>query len=110
MLMARFFPGRSECALCGQIITRSDEFLSFPAFLPDDHVWWRYSDAHFHSKCFPKWEDSEGFLELYARFREIWKSAPDSPFEAREKWLLCGTEEFQAICRDFPARGNVALE
>lgn len=74
--MALIFPGKTTCALCQRIIETEDEVIGFPAFLPSEHRFYRYSDAAFHRQCFQEWPDGPEFEHLYQRFRRIWESRP----------------------------------
>src|SRR5690348_14175359 len=50
--MALFLPGTTPCLICQKPVQGDDKVTMFPAFLPDDHPLWRYSDAVFHASCF----------------------------------------------------------
>ena len=73
--MALFFPGKSKCGICDQLI-HGDDVQIFPAFLGPAHPLHRYSDGIFHRACFESSPDCGEVNRLFKRFREIWDSRP----------------------------------
>jgi hypothetical protein len=64
--VALIFRGKSECALCGQVIQQDDEIIATSHFIADENdPLWRYSDAPFHKVCFLKWDKREEFVRRY---------------------------------------------
>lgn len=94
--MALFFPGRTTCMLCDKTIDSKSPVVAFPAFLPPNHRFARFSDGVFHQSCFEAWEDHEKFQELFERFREVWQSRPRDvkTLEEMEAW---GKQAFDGL-------------
>jgi hypothetical protein len=64
--MALFFPGKSKCALCGEVIAVNEPVIATSHFITDKNdSLWRYSDAPFHKRCFVTWERRQDFVRLY---------------------------------------------
>lgn len=74
--MALFFPGKTACILCGQVILRSEDAIGFPAFLPKQHRLQRFSDSVFHIRCYQAWPEKTDFEQIYRKYLEIWDSRP----------------------------------
>lgn len=74
--MALFFPGKTNCIICNEVILRTKDAICFPAFLPNGHRLHRFSDGAFHIDCFQKWPDRESFEIIYKKYREIWENKP----------------------------------
>jgi hypothetical protein len=95
--MAQYFPGKTTCPLCDQLIDDSQAKLGFTAFLPTNHRWHKLSDAVVHADCMAAWRDSAQFTALYAEFREIWQSIPRHlAADEQENWLKAKLEVFNA--------------
>jgi hypothetical protein len=64
--MALFFPGRTECALCGKVVGEDDEYVGTTHFIGDESdPLSPYSDAVMHRACFLRWEDRHVFAARY---------------------------------------------
>jgi hypothetical protein len=47
--------GSSRCAVCDQVIQKSDQVIGLPHFVADEsNPHWRYTDSGFHPSC---WAD-----------------------------------------------------
>lgn len=84
--MALIFPDLSLCPLCGRVISSSDPYVAFPAFVldPEDPLF-RYSDGVFHEECFRRCHDSAVFLARLAEW-----TARTGP--GKRKCAHCGAE------------------
>lgn len=74
--MAMIIPGKTVCPLCNEIIGVNDQITAFPAFLPPDHKFGRFSDAAFHESCLMKDPDHTGVEDMYGAYLMIWDSRP----------------------------------
>jgi hypothetical protein len=93
--MALFFPGKSECGICGKVIEAADALTMFPSFLGRNHPLHRYSDCAFHKSCFEASPDREEVERLYARHRYIWDHRPSNlTWEEVEAWGKSAFSEF----------------
>src|SRR5688572_4329473 len=64
--MALFDPGFTPCALCGEVLTASDDMVGTTHFIGDPHhPLFAYSDALMHRACFLKWEHRAAFVAAY---------------------------------------------
>lgn len=91
--MGLLFPDKTICLICRKTISSSDDFESFPAFLPNSHPLHKYSEGIFHRGCYENWEKHEEFSDLYNRFRKVWDSRPKNlkTIDEINKW---GAEAF----------------
>lgn len=84
--MALVIRGKTPCGICGSSLGAGDEIRAFPAFLPADHPFARFSDGAFHRSCFDGMREAGAVWALYARYRATWDSRPEglsaSEFEA----------------------------
>jgi hypothetical protein len=64
--MALLIRGRTECALCREVIEGEDDIVATSRFItdPKDSLW-PYSDAAFHRRCFAAWERREEFIRCF---------------------------------------------
>jgi hypothetical protein len=61
--MALLIRGKTECALCRQVIDHADEVVGTTHFIADQaDPLWQYSDAAFYKRCFDAWENRDEFL------------------------------------------------
>ncbi len=95
--MALVFPGKTTCALCGQIIHDAMDIVAFPAFLAPRHRLYRFADGAFHISCFANWPESQELERLYKRYREIWESRPTNltSLQEIEEWGRSAFKEFE---------------
>jgi len=64
--MALFFPGITECSICGVVVNEDDNYFGTTHFIPDDsHHLWRFSDSIMHKECFRKWPHKDEFVLLH---------------------------------------------
>lgn len=64
--MALILLGKTECAICGEVLKDGDLLVATSAFLVDqDDPLWRFSDAAMHQICFLEWDQRRGFVEKY---------------------------------------------
>jgi hypothetical protein len=102
--MALVLLGRSKCPLCSEVMKEGEELKAFPAFLPYDHRFGRFSDAAFHKVCFEKDEDAQAVDDMLYVWERIMKSMPRdlATEEQRTAWY---TENFQ----DWPPKNGVVV-
>jgi len=74
--MVMFFPGRTKCLICKNVIEKSDDAVGFPALLKAGHRLHSYSDSALHRECFAASPDKAEVERLYSRFRQIWDERP----------------------------------
>jgi hypothetical protein len=86
--MALLFRGSTPCGVCGKPICENEDVVAYPAFLPQTHRLWKYSDGAFHSKCFADDPNSGEVQRLYLQFCSIWETRPRDlkTNEEREAW------------------------
>jgi hypothetical protein len=67
--MALLLRGKTECALCGEVIGVSDEVFGTPHFIGDStDPLFRFSDAALHRRCFETWQHHDEFLARYEKW------------------------------------------
>lgn len=94
--MALLIRGKSECLLCGRVISADDQVVAFPAFLKADHRLGRFSDGVFHRPCFESCPQRDEVAALYERFRQIWNSRPlDASAAERDAWAKEALKDFR---------------
>ena len=88
LCMALVFIGKTKCGVCRAPIREGEDCVAFPAFLPQTHRLWKYSDGVFHSKCFADDSNSGEIQSLYQQFCSIWEKRPRDrkTNEEREAW------------------------
>ena len=74
--MAMIILGKSKCPMCNQILKENDPVTAFPAFLPYDHRFGRFSDAAFHTACFDKDPDSNDVDNMLYVWKKIMDGRP----------------------------------
>ena len=78
--MALFFPGKTECPICSNVLEEHEDVISFPALFHETHKYYFCSDASFHSNCFKEWEYSEPALAILEQYLEYYKNEkPEIP-------------------------------
>jgi hypothetical protein len=102
--MALVLLGKSTCPLCNEVMKEGEELKAFPAFLPYDHRFGRFSDAAFHKVCFEKDEDAQAVDDMLYVWERIMKSMPRDLVteELRAAWYA---ENFQ----DWPPKNGVVV-
>lgn len=73
--MALIIRGKSLCPLCNKALEKDDKLKAFPAFLPSDHKFGKFSDAAFHEKCFQECPEAEDVDNMFYVWERIFKSA-----------------------------------
>lgn len=88
--MAIVILGRSRCAICNEVIERSQEVVATAAFIEDPHhSLLRFSDAAMHQPCFLAWDRRGEFVAQFNRvfgmhYRGMRHMPPDGRIEERE--------------------------
>lgn len=102
--MAMIIRGQSKCPLCNQILEDTDHITAYPAFIPFDHKFGRFSDAAFHTECFRKDPDAGAIEDMHYVYRKIMDSRPKDlkTLEEMEAWAK---EAFQ----DWPPKNGVVI-
>ena len=66
LCMALIMRGKTECALCHEVIAVEDEIVATSHFIADaKDPFWQYSDAPFHRRCFVAWDRREEFVRRF---------------------------------------------
>ena len=93
--MALLLNGMTVCGICGKPI-HDEDCVAFPAFLPEAHPLWKYSDGVFHAACFGEDPLRESVQKVYAEWRAIWDSRPRNlrTDEEREAWAKAAFANF----------------
>ena len=68
--------GKSLCLLCKQVLNKGDKIGGYPAFLPYDHKYGRFSDTAFHKECLAADPDHIAVEDMYIAYKMIRDSAP----------------------------------
>ena len=102
--MAIIILGKSKCSICNKTLNEGDVVKSFPAFLPSDHRYGRFSDAGFHKDCVesdPDYTEVENMLYVY---NKILDSRPKDLKDVKEieAWMQ---DAFQA----WPPKNGVVV-
>ena len=85
--MALIITGQSKCAICGEVIQKSELLVTTSPFIKDkSHPLWRYSDAAMHRPCFLAWSGRLFFIKTFNEFF-------DSHFRGMRRMLEDGTIE-----------------
>ena len=74
--MALILSGKTPCGLCGEVMAKDAYIVAFPAFLPQGHELWRFSDGAFHHVCWEREPSRPRFECLYEQYRAIWETRP----------------------------------
>ena len=87
--MAMIIRGKSLCPLCNEPMQEGQELKAFPAFLPNDHRFGRFSDAAFHKACFekdPEGQDADMMLYVWQKiFDQAYKESKELEGTLQEK-------------------------
>lgn len=102
--MALIISGKSICPLCKKAMHENEELTSFPAFLPLDHKFGKFSDASFHKTCFEAVPDAADVNDMYYVYQKIMDSKPKElkTIQEIEEW---SKEAFQ----DWPPPNGVVV-
>jgi hypothetical protein len=69
--MALLFYGKTECPLCGKVVNKGQDIVSFPAFVGNElDPLWMFNDASFHAECFNEHPLAQNAKSRYAEIRE----------------------------------------
>lgn len=102
--MALIILGKSTCPLCNQILEKGEPLKAFPAFLPSDHRFGKFSDAAFHVACFDKDPDAGAVEDMHYVYNKIMDGRPKDlkTIEEIDAWTK---EAFQ----DWPPKNGVII-
>ncbi len=60
--MALVHLGRTQCSLCGEVVSANDNYWAWGHFIRDrTDPLWSYSDSVMHTKCFKEWPQRQEF-------------------------------------------------
>lgn len=66
--MAIILRGKTECAICSDIIIDDDDIIATSHFIADDQdALWRFSDSLMHRSCFLVWDHRAAFVAKFNR-------------------------------------------
>jgi hypothetical protein len=102
--MALILLGRSKCPLCSEPMREGQELKAFPAFLPYDHKFGRFSDAAFHKACFEKDPDAEDVNMMLYVYDKLLQSIPKGLKTVEE--INAATQE---TFKDWPPKNGVVV-
>jgi len=96
--------GKSQCLLCQKVLNKEDKIVGFPAFLPYDHKYGRFSDAACHKECFVKDPDHGAVEDMLTVYHMILDSRPRDlkTLAEMDAWTR---EAFQ----DWPPKNGVVI-
>jgi hypothetical protein len=102
--MALIIYGKTICQMCNKTLEKNDELKAYPAFLPYDHRFGKFSDAAFHKACAEADPDFQGVEDMFFVYKKIMDSRPRDlkSIEEIEAW---GKEAFQ----DWPPKNGVII-
>lgn len=102
--MAMIILGKSKCPLCNQILKEGEPLTAFPAFLPTNHRFGKFSDAAFHTACFDKDPDANDVDNMHYVYKKIMDGRPKDlkTIEEMDAW---SKEAFQ----DWPPKNGVVV-
>lgn len=67
-------PGETPCLVCGGVIARAADALSFVRFIEEaSDPLAAFAAGTFHRACFAAWDRQEEYLARYAAFARAWK-------------------------------------
>ncbi|WP_223789996.1 hypothetical protein [Marinicella meishanensis] len=84
--MAILIAGATKCSLCQQVIEADHEVMMFPAFIPEHHRLYRYSDASLHQACYQRCADHDELEDLLERYWKVYDQRPMPPPEAAKNF------------------------
>lgn len=102
--MVMIFEGKSLCLLCKQVLDKNKKYTGYPAFLPYDHKYGRFSDAAFHTECFVNDPDHAAVEDMYTAYNMIMHSRPRGlkSWQEIEAWTV---DAF----KDWPPKNGVVI-
>lgn len=102
--MAMIILGKSSCPMCNKTLENNDELKAYPAFLPFDHRFGKFSDAVFHKTCAEADPDFQSVEDMLFVYKKIMGGRPRDlkTVEEMEAW---SKEAFQ----DWPPKNGVVI-
>jgi len=102
--MALIIEGKSVCPLCNKTMNKGDKITAFPAFIPYDHKYGRFSDAAFHTECFVKDPDHAAIEDMLTAWKMIMDSRP------RDLKSMAQIDEWtREAFKDWPPKNGVVI-
>jgi hypothetical protein len=102
--MAIILLGKSLCPLCNEVMRGDQELKAFPAFLPYDHRFGKFSDAGFHKACFEKHPDAQDVDMMLYVWTKIMDGRPKD-LKTVEEIEIWAKDAFQ----DWPPKNGVVV-
>lgn len=102
--MALIILGKTICRLCNAVIKEGDEMKAFPAFVPYDHKFGKFSDAAFHKSCYEKDTDRDEVDNMLWVWEQLLKSIPRGLTTLEE--INAATQE---AFKDWPPKNGVVI-
>lgn len=68
--------GKSLCSLCKKVLEKGDKIQGFPAFLPYDHRFGKFSDAAMHEACYLANPDHDAVDDMLYVYEKLVESIP----------------------------------
>lgn len=97
--MALVLLGKTVCQLCKKTLDEGQELTAFPAFLPNDHRYGRFSDAAFHKECIekdPDYPEVDNMFYVWNRIlKEAWEESRkmEGTLQEKEAYIAKAYEE-----------------
>ena len=102
--MALIILGKSTCPLCKKTLEKNDELKAYPAFLPYDHRFGKFSDAAFHKSCAEADPDFQSVEDMLYVFNKIIDGRPKD-LKSAEEIETWHKDAFQ----DWPPKNGVVI-
>jgi len=102
--MTLFFPGESKCVLCSKVIEKDDKMRGFPAFLPFDHKYGKFSDTTMHESCYTSDTDHDIVEDILWAYHLTLESLPKGLKTIEE--INAATQE---AFKDWPPKNGVVI-
>lgn len=102
--MALIIFGKTKCKLCGLVMKDGDKIAGFPAFLPYDHKYGKFSDASMHESCYLADPGCNTVDNLLAAYNLIWDTCPKGK-KSIEEYEAWSKDAFQ----DWPPKDDVVV-
>lgn len=97
-------PGKSTCLLCSKVLEKNHKLKSFPAFLPNNHKFGKFSDAAMHAECFIQDPDHMAVDDMFEAYRMILDSRP------RDLKSMYAIDEWtREAFKDWPPKNGVVI-
>ena len=72
--MAIIFEGSSKCAICGEVLKKTDEIVGLPAISDTEHPLYKYFDTGFHKSCMDNWDKKPLIQSILLKENPNWKN------------------------------------